>query len=181
MNIGLFYGSSTSNTEYEAYIIKEEIDERLGEDTVEVYNIGGVSAEQVAAYDNLIFGIPTWDIGQLQEDWDAFWDQLDKIDFQNKTIAIFGPGDPYGYPDTFLDAVGILGEKVLAMGANLIGYWPTENYEFEDSIALALNKKDFMGLALDEDNQPERTEERIQEWVPQILEEFEKAQAVTAT
>ena len=169
--IGLFYGSSTSHTEYVAYELQDILN-NLQENTVDVYNIGNVQPEIMSQYRYLIFGIPTWDIGDIQDDWDVFWSKLEKLDLSDKKIAIFGLGDQYGYPDTFQDALGILAEEVLTQGAELVGYTEITGYEFEDSVALSLDRKTFMGLAIDEDNQHDLTDERLKKWANQILVEF---------
>lgn len=170
-SIGLFYGSSTSNTEYVAYEL-QEILSTLSGIAVNIHNIGQTDSEIMQQYEYLIFGIPTWNIGELQDDWDIFWPNLEKMDLSNKKVAIFGLGDQYGYPDTFQDAMGILAEEVLAHGAELLGYTDTVGYEFEDSAALSLDRNAFMGLALDEDNQHDMTQERLEKWAKQVLEEF---------
>ena len=48
-------------------------------------------------YDVLILGIPTWDFGEIQEDWEAVWQQLDTLDLQGKIVALYGMGDQLGY------------------------------------------------------------------------------------
>lgn len=178
--IGLFYGSSTSNTEYVAYELQESINNIL-ENAVDVYNIGNVQAETMQSYRYLILGIPTWDIGELQDDWEVFWSQLEKMSLSGKQVAIFGLGDQYGYPDTFQDALGILAEEVLVRGAELVGYTSITGYEFEESIALSLDRDTFMGLALDEDNQSDLTADRINRWIHQILSEFGLLEKVTTS
>jgi flavodoxin I len=168
--IGLFYGSNDGHTEYAAEQIKQAFDV-YQRDLVEVYNIARVSAEDIGRWDKLIFGIPTWNIGELQDDWDFFMPQFESINFTGKTVAVFGLGDQYGYSTTFLDAVGVLAEKAMVQGADLVGLWPAEGYQVEAS--LALEGPWFLGLALDDDNQSELTEERINQWVRQLIEEFE--------
>lgn len=169
--IGLYYGSSTSNTEYIAYELQQKITGLL-EVTVDIHNIGHSDAQQLEAYSYLILGIPTWDIGELQADWDIFWTKLEKLKLSGKKVAIFGLGDQYGYPDTFQDAMGILAEEVLERGGELAGYTSIAGYEFEDSIALTIDRDQFMGLSLDEDNQSELTGERLNRWAKQVLTEF---------
>ncbi|GAB5426412.1 MAG: flavodoxin FldB [Crocinitomicaceae bacterium] len=169
--IGLFYGSSTSHTEYIAYELQEIIN-NLKVNSVDVYNIGQTKAEQIKQYDYLIFGIPTWDIGELQADWDVFWATLEQLDLSGKKVAVFGLGDQYSYTDTFQDAMGILAEEVLERGAELMGYTSIEGYEFEDSIALSIDRDEFMGLSLDEDHQSDLTAERLNHWAQQVLSEF---------
>ena len=178
--IGLFYGSSTSNTEYIADEIRDLIESHLGSSSIEVINIGNSDINALLDYDYLILGIPTWDIGELQVDWDIKWDALESLNLHGHKVAIFGLSDQYGYPTTFQDAMGMLAETVLANGAELCGFWKVEGYEFEDSLGLSLDGTAFMGLALDEDNQHELTPQRLQVWTNQVLVEFgllEKAPA----
>ena len=165
--VGLFYGSTTGKTEAAA----EEIQSALGgEDVVALHEIADVS-EEFADYDCLIIGCPTWDVGELQSDWEGFYDEeLDSVDFSGKKVAYFGTGDQVGYADNFQDAMGILEEKISSLGGTTVGHWSTDGYEHEASRAEKNGK--FVGLALDEDNQSELTEDRIQEWTTQLKSEF---------
>lgn len=178
--IGLFYGSSTSRTEYVAYDIRDMINARLGPDAVAIHNVGSGDGgiRDMLNYPYLILGIPTWDIGQLQVDWDFKWDELESLDLTGHKVAIFGMGDQYGYSDTYLDAAGMLAETVLALGGELVGYTPVdESYQFGHS--LFTEGKSFMGLALDEDHQPNLTKGRLDPWIGQVLTAFELIEAET--
>lgn len=166
--IGLFYGSSTCYTE----MAGEKIRAVLGEDRVDMFNIADEPVITAQFYDYLIFGIPTWDYGELQEDWEEIWDELPELDLRGKAVALYGLGDQVGYPEWFLDAMGYLHAQLLARGARPCGYWPTEGYEFEASQALTPEGDQFVGLALDEENEFELTEERIARWCDQITREF---------
>ena len=53
-----------------------------------------------------------------------------------------------------------------AAGAEVVGFWPNSGYEFADSAAL--DGDEFVGLALDQDNQSDLTAERISKWVADI-------------
>ena len=167
--LGMFYGSNTGFTEEIARQIKEMLD-NLEPGLVEVFNIARTRPQDIAQWDCLIFGISTVNIGQLQDDWDVFWPHLDEIDFTGKKVAIFGLGDQYNYSDTYLDAVGILANKVIERGGTLVGEWPTAGDQFENS--LAREGDHFMGLALDEDNEPDLTPGRLTTWIPQVLAAF---------
>jgi flavodoxin long chain len=96
---------------------------------------------------------------------------MQKLDFTGKKVAIFGLGDQYGYAEYFLDAVGTIADVLVANGANLVGLWENQGYEHVASKA----ERDgyFLGLALDEDNQAELTDERVSTWVEKVLIEFE--------
>lgn len=172
--IGLFFGSDEGNTESIAYRIAR----RLGEDVVDVHDVGDVTQLEFMDYDKLILGIPTWDFGQIQSDWEDFWDDVEAIDFSGKTVAFVGLGDQFGYGDFFLDAMGMLHDVVIKTAGKIVGYWPTEGYNYDASkaeIALGSDvagEKLFMGLALDEDQQPELSSARLNQWCAQIHAEF---------
>jgi flavodoxin I len=163
--IGLFYGTQTGNTQTAAELIQKEIGS-----AVELYDVANVSAEDFTEYDCLIIGCPTWNIGELQADWEGFYEELDDINFSDKKVAYFGVGDQVGYADNFQDAMGILEAKISELGGTTVGYWPTDGYDFSES--KAVNNGRFVGLALDEDNQSELTSSRIKQWVAQIRIEF---------
>jgi len=165
--VGLFYGSNTGKTADAA----EQMQAALGGDAVvDLHDISDKSAANLAEYDYLIIGCPTWNIGDLQDDWDAIFEDLDDVDFSGKTVAYFGTGDQVGYADNFQDAMGILEEKIAELGGKTVGYWPADGYEHNDSKAMRDGK--FCGLALDDDNESEKTEERIQTWCSQVKSAF---------
>lgn len=165
--IGLFFGTQTGNTE----TIAEQIQEELGgESVVTLYDISDATPDNFEAYELIIVGCPTWNIGELQADWDGFYDELGNVDFNGKKVAYFGVGDQIGYTDNFQDAMGILEEKISGLGGETVGYWSTEGYEHQGSKAVKNGK--FVGLAIDEDNQSELTDERIKTWVAQLKQEF---------
>ncbi|WP_038173836.1 flavodoxin FldB [Vibrio pacinii] len=171
MKIGLFYGSTTCYTEMAA----EKIRAILGEDLVDIHNVKESPLALMADYDFLILGISTWDFGEIQEDWNEIWDQIDGVALNGKTVALFGLGDQEGYGEWYLDAMGLLHDELKKTGANIIGYWPNdENYQFEASKALTQDGSQFVGLALDEDSQYELSDERIANWVEQILLEYQE-------
>lgn len=156
--IKLIFGSSTGNTEEVAGQIQGLLN--LPKDNL--INVEDATLKDFENTEILILGISTWDIGQLQYDWDPLYEELHKVDFSQKTVALFGMGDQECYSDNFQDAMGMIYQKVVSLGAEVIGQWPTAGYEFNQSKAVVDGK--FVGLALDNDNQPEKTEERIQLW-----------------
>lgn len=166
--IGLFYGSTTGNTESCAELIAT----RIGMDRVELRELANDGLESISNYRYLILGMPTWDYGELQEDWSDVWAELDEIDFSGVNCALFGLGDQVGYGEWFLDAMGALHDKLVSRGAVLTGYWPVEGYSFEGSKALVEDQSQFVGLALDEDSQSDLTADRVERWVPQVMTAF---------
>lgn len=168
MKIGLFFGSDDGNTESVAYRIESQFEDSV----VDVHDIADVTQLDFANYQLMILGIPTWDFGQIQSDWEEFWDDLQEIDFSGKTVALFGLGDQFGYGDYFLDAMGMLHDVLVNNGAKIIGFWPAEGYEFEASKAFNESTNQFVGLALDEDQQEELTDSRVQQWCEQLKQSF---------
>ncbi len=151
----------------------EKIRARLGEDRVDFFNIAEVPLLEAQFYNLLIFGIPTWDYGELQEDWEDVWEELDDLNLSGKVVALYGLGDQVGYPEWFLDAMGYLHDKLVAQGATIVGHWPASGYTFEASKALTKNNTHFVGLALDEENDFDKTEARLDQWCRKLLEDFQ--------
>lgn len=168
VKIGLFFGSDEGNTES----VAQRIQSQFSEEQVDVYDIADVTQLEFAEYEHVILGIPTWDFGQIQSDWEEFWDDLADIDFGGKTVALFGLGDQFGYGDYFLDAMGMLHDVIVENGATIVGHWSTEGYDFDASKAWLEEQSCFVGLAIDEDQQEELTDARIERWCAQVKAAF---------
>ena len=76
--IGLFYGTNTGFTMLVAELIVKEFNE-VAPNLVTVYEVDRENLKQMQAYDYLIVGCPTWNVGQLQDDWDALYTQIDDL------------------------------------------------------------------------------------------------------
>lgn len=170
--IGIFYGSSTCYTEMVAEKIHQWFNQQLGSDQCHIHNIADTPVAVLGQYKQLILGIPTWDYGELQEDWENIWSELDQLDLSHTIVALYGLGDQVGYPEWFLDALGYLHTKVTTLGAHTIGQWPTDGFTFTQSQALTPDGKHFVGLAIDDENQFELTDQRIHAWCQILLEHF---------
>ena len=169
MKIGLFYGSTTCYTE----IAAEKIRDIIGAEVVDLYNIQDEPLKKAEDYEFLIFGISTWDFGEIQEDWESHWDDISGVNLSGKVIALFGMGDQQGYGQWFQDALGMLHDEIKPQGVHFIGQWPNgDDYEFEASKALTEDQSHFVGLALDEDSQYDKSDELIATWIEQIINEY---------
>lgn len=166
-SVGLFFGSDTGNTEHVSKMIQKE----LSKDLIDVKDIAKSTKEEIAEYDLLLFGIPTWYYGEAQCDWDDFFPELEEIDFNDKLVAIFGCGDQEDYAEYFLDAMGMVRDIVESKGGIIVGNWPTDSYDFEASKAL-VDDDHFVGLGIDEDRQPELTDQRVRQWCAQLKDEM---------
>lgn len=167
--IGLFYGSTNGATTLVAKRIANAFATQGV--TVEVFNIAEYVLETMLDFEHLILGTSTWNVGQLQKDWEDVLPEFDDLDLTGKQVALFGLGDQVGYPDTFLDALFFVADKVRERGATVVGAWPTTGYTFAQS--WAVEEGHFLGLAVDEDNQFRLTQSRVDAWVAQLLREFQ--------
>ena len=170
--IGLFYGSSTCYTEMAGEKIRDHINGIFEADVVTMHNIASDPISLMTDYSYLILGIPTWDYGELQEDWESHWSEIDCLDLTHAKAAVYGLGDQIGYPEWFQDALGYLWAKVVNQGAATVGAWPNQGYTFEQSKALTEDENFFVGLPLDDENQLDLTEDLIHQWCDQIVIEF---------
>merc|ERR1711907_877613 len=138
---------------------------------LEAVDIADVDDDTVAGFDGIIVGAPTWHTGADTERSGTAWDDflyggLTNLDLSGKKVAVFGVGDQSGYADNFCDAMDELKSCFEKQGATVIGSWSTDGYDHEESKSIADGK--FVGLATDEDNQPEMSEERVAAWITQI-------------
>ena len=166
MSIGLFYGSTNGNTKRISEMIRDQYPGDI--DLHKVHE--DFDPETFDQYDAIILGVPTYGQGSLQEDWADFIWEMDDVDLSGKKVAIFGLGDQGEYPNSFVDAMLELYEKVQELGGEVVGSWPTEGYDFKVSKAVKDGK--FLGLVLDIDRQPELTQERLAKWIEQVSREL---------
>ena len=169
MRVKLIYGTDTESTEY---VINNYLLKSLETDfEVELIEVSNIKPEDWQTEDFIILGLPTWYDGQLQSDWEDYFEEFKKLNFAEKTVAIFGLGDQIGYSEYFVDSIGVLAKVVLENGGKIIGHWPSSEYDFDESKA-SMDENTFYGLAIDEDNEYELTEERCDKWVQQLKAEL---------
>ena len=165
-NIGIFYGSTTGNTEKVANLIREA----FGEENADIYNVDITELVDVEKYKYLIFGVSTWGVSDLQDDFEDFIEILDKVDFTGKKVALFGLGDQSTYTDSFVDAMGILYDRLKKKGVTVTGFVSRTGYNFNASMALVKDK--LVGLAIDEEFESHLTGTRVTAWVETLKKEF---------
>jgi flavodoxin I len=165
-NIGIFYGSTTGNTEKVADLIGKA----FGEGNAVIYNVDDAELKDIMKYPYLIFGLSTWGVSDLQDDFEDFMEVLDKVDFSGKKVALFGLGDQSTYTDTFVDAMGILYEHLKKKGVTIVGSVSRKGYNFTSSMALVKDR--LVGLAIDEEFEAHLTGKRVTDWVEGLKKEF---------
>ena len=134
--VGIFYGSTTGATEG----VAETIAARLGVASEDIHNVGTTKVDEVDKYDALLLGSSTWGIGELQDDWDS---------------ASFG--------GSFCDAIGIIYNELQGSGCQFAGSVDTDGYSYDSSEACVDGQ--FVGLPLDESNESDQTDKRIDAWI----------------
>lgn len=168
--IGIFFGSDTGNTRK----IAKSIAKKLGDAADKPVDVKSAEVDDLLKYDALILGTPTLGDGELpglksgagEESWEEFLEKLKGSDLSGKTIALFGLGDQDAYGHEFVDGLILLHDFVVAAGAKVVGFWPTDGYDFEKSKSIIDGK--FVGLALDHENQSDLHDERVAAWLEQI-------------
>ncbi|WP_165044459.1 flavodoxin [Dysgonomonas sp. ZJ709] len=164
--IGLFYGTSTTKTK----AIAERVQKAFEPVKIDIIPVEDAWEKDFEKYDHLIVGTSTWFDGELPTYWDEVIPELTSLKLNGKKVAIFGLGDQVRYPDNFVDGVGILAETFESIGAKLVGFTSPEGYNFAHSRALKDGK--FQGLVIDMENQSDKTDKRINDWVKQLNKEF---------
>ena len=164
--IGIFYGSSSGNTEG----VAKQIQAEFGADNAQVFDVAKATKDDLEKFDNLIFGTSTWGFGELQDDFDGFMKQIEAANLSGKTVALFGCGDQESYSDTFVDGMGLVWQSLQGKGCNIVGQTSTEGYSYANSQSDVEGK--FVGLAIDENNQSDQTADRVKAWVEVLKNAF---------
>jgi flavodoxin I len=169
--IGLFFGPLKGSV----HRVAEKVKAALGEQHVEMISVNDASASDLEKFDRIIFGISTvgketWDSDYSNTDWSKFFPNISKVEYSGKTVAIFGLGDHITYPSHFVNAMGVLAKTLEKNGATIVGKVDPSSYEFDESEAVINGM--FVGLPIDEDFEPELTDERVSNWVNAIKPAF---------
>lgn len=161
MKVGLYYGTSTGNTENVAEVIASLSDE---------IKLCGYIDDFTGTddCDAFIFGAPTWHTGADTErsgtTFDSWlYEDLPQLEFGDKPVALFGVGDAGSYSSNFCDALGELYDCFTQAGVKVVGAIPCDGIDFDESKAIRNGK--FVGAVFDEDNEPELTEARASYWL----------------
>ena len=159
---GVFYGSSTGTCEE----LANQIAEKLGVSSTDVHSVDKMTADKIKEYEVLVLGTSTWGDGELQDDWNDAVETLKKMDLSGKTVALFGCGDSESYSDTFCDGMGILYEDLKDSQCKFIGFVPDTDYTYNSSVSAVDGH--FVGLAIDDVNEGDKTDERVSAWTDEI-------------
>ncbi len=164
MKTAILYGSSLGNTQFVANKIHAWFPDAHISPVNEALHL------DLTQFDLVILGTSTWGMGAMQDDFDMFKPSLMRQDIEGKVFALFGLGDQNTYPDTFCDGMGTLYHLLTAKKAVVIGACSTDGYDFSESAAIVNGQ--FVGLPLDEDNEPDLTDGRVDRWCASIKSSF---------
>ena len=155
--LGIFYSPAGGSVHRVAKMLKKKI----GADKVDMFCVNDIQVGKLLDYKNLILvcsslGRSTWEREQ-RDRWAKFFPSMRKISLKDRFVALVGLGDHVTYPKNFVDGMGKTS---------------TDGYVYEDSTAVIDDL--FVGLPLDEDFEPEKTDTRISKWLDMVLPEFER-------
>lgn len=159
--IGIFYGSTSGTTAD----IAKRIAQKAGIHPANIFDVANTSVDTTAPYEVLLLGSSTWN-GHLQDNWDGFLSKLKQMDLSNTYVAIFGTGDCVSYSDSFCDAIGIIYRELRDTDCMFCGAVSVEGYTFRRSVTQIGDM--FVGLPLDEINEKDLTDQRLDTWIEQI-------------
>jgi flavodoxin I len=166
--VGIFFSRSSGVTRGAAELLADEI---KGAELIDMEeDFDGI--DQFEEYDVLILGSSTWGQGDPQRDWVDPLYELDneRPDLSGKKVAFFGAGDQKTHGEHFLSALGKMHDLFVSLGSEAHGFIPTSGYDYEFSLAEREGK--FCGLGIDDVNQKDLTEERVQTWASQLKSEM---------
>ena len=166
--IGIFFGTDTGTTR----LIAKKMFNKIGSELAsKPLNVNRVDPGDIEKYDALILGTPSYGVDQLPGistgikagSWEEFLPKLNNIDFSSKRIALYGLGNQEKYAERFADSMIHLYTFFIERGAEIVGLWDPDGYNFIHSQSIV--DKKFVGLVLDQQTQPLLTEQRIEEWL----------------
>lgn len=166
MSIGIFCGTAGGTS----MIIAEALAEAFGVEEDNLINMEEDfdDIEQFEEFDVLFIGSSTWGQGDVHFSWvDAQLEMEDEeVDLSGKTVAFFGAGDCKKHGEHFCSALGKLHKTFTGLGANAVGFVDASDYTYEFS--LAENEGKLCGLAIDQHNEEDKTETRIENWISSL-------------
>lgn len=160
--IGIFFGSTSGNTEDLAGMVAKSFD-IANED---IHNVSDADANTLQGYDVLLLGSSTWGVGDLQDDWEDFLPKVSSQSLSGKKVAFFGCGDSFGHGDTFCNSLAKIKEALSSTGCDFVGSISKDGYSYEETDCE--EGDNVIGLLTDPDNESDKTEERLNNWVNTI-------------
>lgn len=121
----LVYASMTGNTEEMANLVEKGLQtEGVKVDKKDVIDVDLSTLEE---YENIILGAYTWGEGALPDEFLDLYDDMETMDLNGKTFAVFGTGDSSyaiycGAVDLLEDVIKEKGGKIALEGLKVENY-----------------------------------------------------------
>ena len=145
-------------------------------ENADIFNLEEVDINLFNNYSYIIaggstVGAETWEEVAGNNQWTLFLNKCKKnrISFKDKKIAVFGLGDQILYPHQFVNDMYEIFHTFTQLNAIPVGKWPTEGYRFSNSKAVIDNM--FVGLPLDDTNESDKTDERVNLWIRELIKQ----------
>lgn len=157
--------------------VANKLSELIGKDKVDIIPVKEVEKGDIHKYNQIILvgstvGTDHWNNEIIVDEWPGFFSKTEDLGFENKKTALVGLGNSVLYPEHFADGMAILHDKIVQQKGKVLGFFDAKEYDYTDSEALN-DEGLFCGLAIDEDNEPEFTTERLGKWVQVLKSDFE--------
>lgn len=160
-----FYDSTSGDIEHISKLKHDEI-----KDNADLFNVNSIKPDKIKSYPNIILGSSAWDISEIQNDMEYFFHDIDFHTSGQNRIALFALGNQQFYPNSFMNSMGHMYDKLYAMDATIVGKCSNEGYGFNKSKAFQDNQ--FFGLPHDNEMDEKLTRQKIKSWVKQHKGEF---------
>jgi flavodoxin I len=168
--ITIFYATSTRKTEDIAHRLASVLGRSA--EPCDVDSLGSV--QDFCRADAMICCVPTWNTGadsfRSGTAWDSYVEMIPDLDLAGKPVAILDLGDSSSYGDYFCDAMEELHSAFQKAGARMVGAVSQAGYSFTASRSVIGGR--FWGLPIDEESEPERTDDRLRTWAAQLHREM---------
>jgi len=157
--------------------VANKLGELIGNDKVDIIPVKEAEKGDLHKYNQIILvgstvGTDHWNNEIIVDEWPEFFTKTEEISFENKKLALVGLGNSVLYPEHFADGMAILYERILQQNGEVLGFFDAKEYDYTDSESLN-DEGLFCGLAIDEDNEPELTTERLEKWISILKPDFE--------
>lgn len=169
--IGIFYAPAGGNVHKIARRIRQSIHHKRSE----MFHITEIKPTRILDFKHIILVASTvgsihWE-DDIHNEWASFMPGINHIALNGRQVAIVGLGDHIGYPDNFCDGIADLSEWVRQAGGIIVGRTSTDGYTYTSS--RAVRDRLFDGLPIDEENESDLTNARIEKWLGFVMTEFD--------
>ena len=157
--------------------VANKLGELIGNDKVDIIPVKEAEKGDLHKYNKMILvgstvGTDHWNNEVIVDEWPEFFTKTEESGFENKKTALVGLGNSVLYPEHFADGMAVLHERITQQNGEVLGSFDAEEYDYTDSESLN-DEGLFCGLAIDEDNEPEFTTERLEKWISILKPDFE--------